>query len=990
MITPSSGLTTNMESYTRNPTAKLSVSWNTVLLSGEWFRLDQSEFDTGAILTQEEYEQGINISESLSDIDSRVYSDESDYLIMLEGYAELLGDSYQYSIADLDVELDNSNNRFTPRENKNKLLNPGFEYNKENWNESLGTSVVSSIDENNVRTGIRSLHIQNPVASGSLIFSDLIPIYSSDGISNTPVLIPEYWSYSQYHTGSGVNNAIQLRAYDNNSNNYEFIEIKPAGETTKDWNRIFCDNTGINIIAGQARLYLSNNYGVTWTEKRPSGVDENRVWYALAISDDGSFIVAGDYGKRLYTSNNGGSTWTERKPAGDLDAYWKWAACDKDGTNIIVCTSHFASGGRIYTSNDSGVTWTEKRPAGDVSKIWSRVASNEDGSVLMAGVGAAGSGRLYISLDSGLTWAEPRPAGDIDKKWDGVHCNDSGKTMYASVMSGRIYKSTDYGTNWIELFPEGDSNHGWFVISCDYLGNEVIVGGYGGYMYTSSDGGNTWTQRFSTSLYSSCVDVSGDGSHYVLSQYDVGGGKCYISNKSAASDVTTGYLKGISTTISSTSGVWSRGSATLLVPSGSYYLRAIIAVSGGWSIFDDGQVEKSFDITAFDSTFVGDLILPKRAIKTEVGFNNYNVPKFTGLINKFVPSISKDTIQIYAYDVADRLKDIIVEDEYFENKRTDELIIQLASFAGIGVGQISVETGTNTIEFAYFQEGSVWTYMNQIAEAEGGRIFFDETGKLTFWNKDHYKNNPDVSYTFNFSRHITSLNYEISKEKVKNRIYVKAYPKKKLTDVNVYNDSNTSSISPGTTEEFFCQYNYKEETSVPALNVQVPVIGTDIIANTQEDGGGSNISTSISISSYYIFRESMRINLYNNNASTAYLTTFKIKGDPIVIARRIEVIEEDTNSQSIYDIQELQIENNFITTDDFANILAIQKLAELKDSRDFIKIEAVGVPYLQLGDRISVQRSFNGDYEDFHIVKNSWSLSDDFMQSLELEKKVII
>ena len=134
----------------------------------------------------------------------------------------------------------------------------------------------------------------------------------------------------------------------------------------------------------------------------------------------------------------------------------------------------------------------------------------------------------------------------------------------------------------------------------------------------------------------------------------------------------------------------------------------------------------------------------------------------------------------------------------------------------------------------------------------------------------------------------------------------------------------------------------------------------------------------------------MRINLHNANASTAYLRTFRLYGDPVVIARRIEEIQEDTDSQAIYDVQELQIENNFITTDAFAVTLATQKLAELKDPRDFIKIDVVGVPYLQLGDIVSVQRSFAGDYENFHIVRNSWSFQGDFMQTLELEKKVII
>ena len=674
MITAPSGLISNMDSYTRNPTAKVFISWDTVLLSGEWFRLDQSQIDTGAILSQAEYEDGATIIEGLSSVDSRVYADETEFLLGLEGYAELLGDSYQYSISDMDIELDNTNNRYTPRDNKNRLSNPGFEFSKDDWNEVITGAVTIEIDEDIPKSKIRDLQINNPSDDPSYVFSDVIAIYDTDGYTITPLESAEDWNLSFYVTGSGVVN--------------------------------------LNLLA------------------------------------------------------------------------------------------------------------------------------------------------------------------------------------FSLTASGAV-------------------------------------------------------------------------------------------------DISTGYLGGAAVQ-ELVSGSWARPNVTMNVPVGTSYLRAVLSTSGTLAKFDDGQTEQSITPTDYNGNFVGDLILPKRAIRSEVGFNNYNIPKFVGLTNKFIPSVSKDTIQVFAYDMADRLKDIIVEDKYYENKRTDELIIELASIAGIGVEQLVLETGTNTIEFAYFQEASVWTYMNQIAESEGGRIFFDETGKLIFWNRNHYRNNLDVRYTFSFSESITDLTYEISKQKVKNRIYVKAYPKKKLTDVRIYNDTTVPAVSAGDTQEFFCQYNYLQEKSVPALNVQVPIIGTDIIANTQEDGGGSNISSDISISSYFIFRESMRINLNNANAALAYLTSFKIYGDPIVIARRIEILDEDTESQSIYDTQELQIENNYITTDAFATTLSTQKLAELKDSRDFIRIDVVGVPYLQLGDIVSVQRSFDGEYENFHIIKNSWSFRDDFMQTLELEKKVII
>jgi len=212
MIIAPSGLIVNMESYTRNPTAKLAISWSTVLASGEWFRLDQSELDSGAILSQYEYEESETIIEGLSDIDSRVYSDETSYLMSLEGYSELIGDSYQYSISDIDIELDNSDNRFTPRDNKNRLANPGFEYNKSDWNEVVTGEATVVIDENNPRTGLRDLQINNPSNDPSYVFSDVVPIYTTDGYNVTPTEQVETWCLSAYVLGSGIVN-LNLLAY---------------------------------------------------------------------------------------------------------------------------------------------------------------------------------------------------------------------------------------------------------------------------------------------------------------------------------------------------------------------------------------------------------------------------------------------------------------------------------------------------------------------------------------------------------------------------------------------------------------------------------------------------------------------------------------------------------------------------------------------------------------------------------------------------------
>jgi hypothetical protein len=672
MITPPTGFIAKMDSKTRNPTQGLLVSWNNTLLSGEWFRLDQSMLDSGAILTKIPYLDGVTITDFISDLDSKVYEDESAYVLMLEGYSEALGDNGQYSISDFDCELVNTNNRFTPRANKNMLLNPGYEDSKTYWNEINGIGANTVIDEDNPRTGIRALQLNNPSVNEDAMFSD--PMALNDG---SPIDFSTPYVFSDYIMGSGV---------------------------------------------------------------------------------------------------------------------------------LTMC-----------------------------------IKSYDDRAI--------------------------------------------------------------------------GNNH----------------------------------------------------------------------------NITSGLLGQTCTTLALVSGTWSRPSVVLNVASGARYLKAFLSIaSGKWARSDDGQVEQALVATFIDDEFIGDFILPKRLIKAEVGFSLSHVPKFAGLTDRIHPSTKGDTVQIHAYDFADRLKDVIIKDTYYSDKRSDEIIRELASLADIDSSKLSLEVGVLTIDFAYFAEGSIWYYMAQVAEAEGGRIFFDEEGILRFWSRTHYSTYTSPAYEFNFTDHIQDVDYEVSNSKVKNRIVVRAKPRQLLTNQKIFNDDTAQSLTLGENKEFFAQFAYRNELSVPALNVQMPVIGTNIKATENADGSGANLSAYLSISSSYTFRESMRVNLSSSYPGTLYVTTFNIYGDPIVIKQQIEQTVQDADSQGLYDVKTLEIENDLIPTDAAALALGTQRLAELKDPRDFITIEVVGVPYLQIGDKVRVQRSFDGTMEDMYIVRNKWQFKEDFVQTLDLEKKVIV
>lgn len=483
---------------------------------------------------------------------------------------------------------------------------------------------------------------------------------------------------------------------------------------------------------------------------------------------------------------------------------------------------------------------------------------------------------------------------------------------------------------------------------------------------------------------------------YTLSNYTQGNGNSSIQYRgyslaaSGVDDITSFYRAGQSYDFSLVSGSWNRNSFKFTVPSGVAYIRAFTTLSGQWIRADDFQFEIG-EISPIEQDFIADLILPKRLVKAEIGFSEDNVPKFTGLIDSFTPDIKEDTVSVHAYDLADKVKDFMVTSELLADARSDELIAFLADACGIPESERILEVGEHISKYAWFPEASAWTYMNQIAEAEGGRVFFDESGKLNFWNRttSSYQNRLPV-YTFTLKDHIINSSYQVAKGKIKNRIVVKAKPKTLLDTTTIFYDTTAPVIEVGETKEFWCQFSHDQETTVPAINVEYPVIGVDIKGNTAQDGSGYEVISQLSITSSSLFAESFKLNIKNSYTEPVYLYHFELFGQPIVIEKEIDIIREDSVSQGLYDVQELQIENNFIDDEFYAASLAETKLATMKEPRNFLEIEVVGVPYLQVGDVVSVEESFDGIFGNYTIVKNSWQLDGDFVQKLTLEKKITL
>ena len=291
-----------------------------------------------------------------------------------------------------------------------------------------------------------------------------------------------------------------------------------------------CHAVGSPEVARTVGAPPAPSYDVVydWKSQNPPG---GALWHAIAVSSDGTRIVAVERGGYIYTSADSGTTWIQRIAVGNRA--WTAVASSSDGTKLVAVDDlgTTSNGGYIYTSADSGVAWTQRTAVG--ARSWSGVASSSDGTRLAA---ADNGGYIYTSADSGATWTKRTGAGE--GLWNAIASSSNGTRLVAVGYNGIIYTSTDAGSTWTRR--ESSADFSWLAVASSSDGATLVVGGYrnnapgGAVLWTSTDSGATWTKQTTPnnlSPYSMAVASSSDGTRLVALEY---GGYICTSTDSGA------------------------------------------------------------------------------------------------------------------------------------------------------------------------------------------------------------------------------------------------------------------------------------------------------------------------------------------------------------------------------------------------------------------------------------------------------------------------
>lgn len=274
-----------------------------------------------------------------------------------------------------------------------------------------------------------------------------------------------------------------------------------TGAPKTNWSAIAVSADGSKIVAAASGglIYRSTDAGTNWF---PTSAPSN-AWASVASSADGSRLIAAASGDRIFISTNAGSSWS---PCPPVTNSWTSVATSADGNRLIAV----AYSGAILTSGDAGGNWTSNVVIAwdNVVKPWNCVASSADGTKQFASDDSL-ENRVFTTTNSGLSWLAQQTPGlwlsvrSIAVSSDGQHLVAGARTGSQNHCSWLIplVGSTNGGNSW-DTYPSPLEVYwctGWPAVASSSDGLRLAAVTWDGAVFMTTNRGINWVSNRITS-----------------------------------------------------------------------------------------------------------------------------------------------------------------------------------------------------------------------------------------------------------------------------------------------------------------------------------------------------------------------------------------------------------------------------------------------------------------------------------------------------------
>jgi hypothetical protein len=182
-----------------------------------------------------------------------------------------------------------------------------------------------------------------------------------------------------------------------------------------------------NVAASQIYMITPPNNNI---------LPSSQAWWDSALSYTGQYQIIGSItGNRgVYVSSNFGDAFTQRGPVGVYTS----VAVSSDGSTMVALNNNVS----INVSRDFGANWTSVAIVQD----WANVCMSANGRYILAIPGFnAGTGTCFVSQNYGATFTS---TGISASTLQNCTMSNDGMVMIIFLSTSACFKSVNYGSTW--------------------------------------------------------------------------------------------------------------------------------------------------------------------------------------------------------------------------------------------------------------------------------------------------------------------------------------------------------------------------------------------------------------------------------------------------------------------------------------------------------------------------------------------------------------
>lgn len=339
-------------------------------------------------------------------------------------------------------------------------------------------------------------------------------------------------------------------------------------------------------------------------------------------------------------------------------------------------------------------------------------------------------------------------------------------------------------------------------------------------------------------------------------------------------------------------------------------------------------------------------VLPGRYIRIRVLYNGTIYDVFHGKIRNITSIDNKDKQQV-RLELEDGLRLLQSADTSVsiqENIDIDNAIQSVLTDANWPtLFGTNLDDASDVLPY-WWAEDKAANEIRKLADAELGNFYIAADGNATFRSRHHTQ---AAVLTLTSADFLKEIDVPQPLEVIRNTVKIYAHPRISRTLGALWTLQDKPSIAAnGGTLTVWASYAYNNNP-VPALNVVSPVATTDYTMNTADDGSGTDLTASFSVS-FTDFGKTGKIIITNNHATLAgYVTLLQVRGNAIDAPDASLLIQENTTSQGTYGKALLSLDNDWFQTTSLANDFAQWLISYMPNPQKFLTVRMEGRPDIQ-------------------------------------------